>query len=71
MRGGWSLNIFDNDSEVGKIAYVLYVNKEVAFDDGTVWVNPDFEKWRTAYEGQKIDVDILENYYPYEQKINF
>ncbi len=71
VRGGWSLNIFGNDSEVGKIAYVLYVNKEVVFDDGTVWVNPDFEKWRTAYEGQKIDVDILENYYPYEQKIKF
>jgi beta-lactamase regulating signal transducer with metallopeptidase domain len=71
VHGGWSLNFFGNDSAVGKLAYVLYNNKEVVFDDGTVWINPDFEKWRTTYEGQKIDVNILENYYPYKQKIIF
>lgn len=70
VPGGWSLNFYDNDSEVDKIAYVLYANKAIVFDDGSEWINPDFEKWRATYEGQKMKVDILENYYPYQQKIN-
>ena len=71
VRGGWSLNFMGNDSSVANIAYVLYCDKEITFEDGTVWENPDFESWRTTYEGQKIDVNILENYYPYEQSITF
>lgn len=70
-NGGWSLNIMGNDPVVDEIAYVLYCDKEITFEDGTVWENPDFEKWRSAYEGKKIDVEILESYYPYEQEIIF
>lgn len=68
-RGGWSLNLMGNDSCVANIAFVLYCDKEITFQDGTVWENPDFESWRNTYEGKKIDVDILESYYPYEQEI--
>ncbi len=67
--GGWSLNLLGIDKSVKKIAYVLYCDKEVTFEDGTVWTNPDFDNWRSTYEGKKVDVNILNNYYPYEQKI--
>jgi len=67
--GGWSLNIDGNDPVVNEIAFILYCDKEIAFEDGTVWKNPDFDDWRKSYEGKTIDVNILENYYPYVQKI--
>jgi len=67
--GGWSLNYWGEDLAVEKIAYVLYCDKEITFEDGTVWVNPDFEKWLNTYEGKTIDVNVLENYYPYVQTI--
>jgi beta-lactamase regulating signal transducer with metallopeptidase domain len=69
--GGWSLNFFGEDLAVDKIAYVLYCDKEITFEDGTVWKSPDFEKWLATYEGRKTDVNVLKNYYPYEQKISF
>lgn len=69
--GGWSLNLMGRDLAAAKIAYVLYCDKEITFDDGTVWINPDFDNWRAAYEGKKIDAADLENYYPYEHNIEF
>lgn len=69
--GGWSLNYFGDDFAVGKVTYVLYCDKEITFEDGTVWENPDFEKWLTTYKGKKTDVNVLKNYYPYVQKITF
>lgn len=66
--GGWKLNAV-SDPMVQKIAYVLFCDMTITFEDGNVWTNPEYETWRTTYEGQKIDIDILENYYPYEQKI--
>lgn len=71
VRGGWSLNILGTDASVKQIAYVLYCDKEITFADGTIWTNPDFENWRSTYEGKKTDTAILQNYYPYEQKITF
>lgn len=68
--GGWSLNFFKDDPEADKIAFVLFCDKEITFEDGTVWTNPDFENWRSTYEGRIIDVDILKNYYPYKQDIS-
>lgn len=67
--GGWTLNALGTDYNVDKIAYVLYCDKEITFEDDTVWTNPTFESWRLTYEGKKIDVNVLKNYYPYEQKI--
>lgn len=69
--GGWSLNVLGKDKAVNKIAYVLYCHKEITFDDGTIWKNPEFKKWRSTYEGKKIKVSVLNNYYPFEQKIIF
>lgn len=69
VHGGWSLNYYGTDSSVDQIAYILYCDKEITFEDGTVWVNPDFDKWLKTYEGKIIDVEVLENYYPYEQKL--
>lgn len=71
VPGGWSLNIMGLDPEAANIAYVLYCDKEITFEDGSVWENPDFADWRSAYEGKKTDVQTLENYYPYEQKTGF
>ena len=45
------------------------LKKEVVFDDGTVWNNPNYENWFKTYAGKGIDIDKLENYYPYEYKI--
>lgn len=67
--GGWSLNLMGNDPAVENIAFVLYCNKEIKFEDGTVWENPDFENWRFNYEGKRVEADYLENYYPFEHKI--
>lgn len=67
--GGWSLK--ESDSSTTKIAYSLFCDKQITFEDGTVWENPDFENWLSTYQGKKVDVDILKNYYPYIQKITF
>lgn len=71
MFGGWSLNIMGKDPAVDQIAYVLFCDKEITFEDGSVWKNPDSDEWLQTYEGKTIDVEVLENYYPYEQKIDF
>lgn len=69
VHGGWSLNLMGKDSAADNIAYVLYCDKEITFRDGSVWENPDFEGWRTAYEGKITDVGVLQSYYPYEHNI--
>ena len=71
LFGGWSLNISGNNPSVNEIAYVLYCDKEITFEDGTVWLNPDFDEWLNTYEGKAIDIKVLESYYPYVQKIVF
>lgn len=68
--GGWSLNLMGEDDNVADISYILYCDKEITFEDGTVWENPDFEGWLSAYCGKKTDVNVLESYYPYVQKID-
>jgi hypothetical protein len=45
------------------------LKKEVVFDDGTVWNNPNYENWFKTYAGKEIDKDELQSYYPYEYKI--
>ena len=73
-RGGWSLydgEIMDNmpkieNGEANQVAYSLFCLKQVVFEDGTVWNNPDYENWLKAYVGKEIDIDELQNYYPYQ-----
>lgn len=69
LRGGFSLNIMGKDTAVSKIAYVLYCDREISFEDGSVWKNPDYEDWLATYKGKKVDVNALKSYYPYEQPI--
>lgn len=53
------------------ISYILYCDKQITFEDGTVWETPDFECWLSTYCGKKTDVKVLEKYYPYVEKIDF
>lgn len=71
QKTGWRLNAKSFDPSVEKIAYVLFCDKTITFEDGTIWENLDFEQWVAAYEGKATKTEILESYYPYEQKIEF
>ena len=76
-RGGWSLydgEIMEDFLKVGngeanQVAYSLLCLKQVVFEDGTVWNNPDYENWFKEFAGKEVDIDELRNYYPYEYKI--
>lgn len=76
-RGGWSLYdegtmeefLTDGNGGANQAAYALLCLKQVVFDDGTVWNNPDYENWLGTYAGKETDVDDLQNYYPYEYRV--
>lgn len=76
-RGGWSLyhgNIIEDFPKVyyaesSQAAYSLVYLKQVVFEDGSFWNNPDYESWFQTYAGKEIDVDELQNYYPHEYRI--
>ncbi len=76
-RGGWSLydgEIMEDfpkagNGEAKQAAYSLLCLEQVVFEDGTVWNNPNYENWFRTYAGKEIDIDELQNYYPYEYKI--
>ena len=77
-HGGWSLydgkrteNLpTDENGKVGQVAYTLFCLKQVIFEDGTVWNNPDYEAWFKTYAGKEISVEKLQNYYPYQYVID-
>lgn len=77
-RGGWSLydgEIMTDFPKVGngganQAAYSLFCLKQVVFEDGTVWDNPDYESWLMTYAGKEVGVDELQDYYPYEYEID-
>lgn len=72
-NGGWSL--YDGEKmtdvpqvgngEANQVAYSLFCLKEVVFENGSVWSNPDYDTFFQTYAGKQIDVDTLQNYYPY------
>ena len=76
-HGGWSLydgelmeNLpKDENGEIAQVAYSLLCLKQVVFEDGTVWNNPNYENWFKDYVGQEIEVDELQNYYPYKYEL--
>lgn len=78
-QGGWSL--YDSETmkhfskteweENGQAAYALFCLKQVVFEDGTVWNNPNYEDWFKTYAGNAASTEELQNYYPYEYKIQF
>ena len=73
-RGGWSLydgEIMQDLPKIGtgganQAAYSLLCLKQVVFEDGTVWNNPDYEDWSRTYAGKETGIDELQNYYPHE-----
>lgn len=60
IPGGWSLS----DEDAARISYAICCLKEVVFEDGTVWSNPDYEDWHEAYAGKEVSTEELEDYYP-------
>ena len=76
-RGGWSLydgEIMKDFPKVGngganQVAYALLCLKQVVFEDGTVWGNPNYENWLGTYVGKEMDADELQHYYPHEYKV--
>ena len=77
-RGGWSLydgEIMEDFPKVGngeanQAAYSLLCLKQVIFEDGTVWNNPNYENWFKTYAGKETDIEELQNYYPHEYRID-
>lgn len=77
-HGGWSLydgkrteNLpTDQNGNVSQVAYTLFYLKQVVFEDGTVWNNPDYETWFKTYAGKEISVDELQNYYPHQYEFD-
>lgn len=77
-HGGWSLydgkrieNLpTDQNGNVSQVAYTLFCLKQVVFEDGTVWNNPDYEAWFKTYAEKEISVEKLQNYYPYQYVID-
>lgn len=76
-RGGWSLydgEIMKDFPKVGdgganRTAYSLICLKQVVFEDGTVWNNPDYENWSETYTGREIGIEELQTYYPHQYNI--
>lgn len=60
IPGGWSLS----DEDAARISYAICCLKEVVFEDGTAWSNPDYEDWHEAYAGKEVSTEKLEDYYP-------
>ena len=53
------------NGEKNQAAYSLFCLKEVVFENGSVWSNPEYDHFLQTYAGRQIDVDTLQNYYPY------
>ncbi len=77
-NGGWLLyngELIENmpkteKGEAGQVAYSLFCLKQVVFEDGMVWDNPNYENWFKAYVGKEIEIDKLQNYYPYKYELD-
>lgn len=67
VNGGWSIFNEVDANGTCTVAYALYCFKEITFEDGTVWTNPNYDAWVSAYCGNKLDVAMLETYYALEQ----
>ena len=43
--------------------YIISCVKQVTFEDGGVWINPEYENWLSSYQGKTVAINTLENYY--------
>lgn len=71
---GWTIDAFEKDTPelrelFSQVAYVLCCDKQVTFEDESVWTNPEYNDWLETYKGKKTNVSILQSYYPNECKI--
>ena len=62
---GWHLfdGWWDQPNRIHKVRYLLACTKQITFEDGTVWDNPDYENWLTTYQGIEVAPDSLNSYY--------
>jgi len=44
-------------------AYIVSCVKQVTFEDGSVWVNPEYDNWLASNQGNPVAVSTLSNYY--------
>lgn len=65
----WSL-IELREGDAYRVDMVLYCIRQVWFEDGTVWENPEYEDWIQNCEGKNIPASYLRDYYPCEYLIN-
>ncbi len=69
---GWTLESMRGDKENEKydqIEYVLYNFKEIYFENGSTWENPNYEAWLKKYKGNSVDVEEIDRYYPFQCNI--
>lgn len=71
---GWTIDFFNQDTPelqalFSQVAYILCCDKQVTFENGQIWDNPEYESWLESYEGKEVEVSVLENYYPYVEKV--
>ena len=64
LNGGWSLyDGWNQASGTHNVAYVLACMKQITFEDGTVWENPEYQNWLSAYKGKDVEPETLAAYY--------
>lgn len=64
LNGGWSLyDGWNQASGTHNVAYVLACMKQITFEDGTVWENPEYQNWLSAYKGKDVEPKTLAAYY--------
>ncbi|MCM1046740.1 MAG: DUF5780 domain-containing protein [Candidatus Gastranaerophilales bacterium] len=76
-NGGWSLydgELTENmprveSGETDNVTYALFCLKQVVFEDGTIWNNPNYDSWFEDYMGKEIDINELQNYYPHHYEL--
>ena len=62
---GWHLfdGWWDQPNHIHKVSYFLTCVKQITFEDGMVWDNPEYDGWLTTYQGIQVAPDILKSYY--------
>lgn len=70
LESPWGLIDLSRYGEDYRVAYVLSCIKQITFEDGTQWDNPDYEKWRAECCGKKVPWSALEKYSKQEYEIS-
>lgn len=71
---GWTIDIFGKDTPelrelFDQVEYVLCCDRQVIFETGDVWNNPDYDNWLKTYKGKTVDISKLQSYYPSESQV--